>query len=1154
METKSYFKGRTFIQMLIGCFFLLITFSDGGSQTFQLGVCEYRLVDGNWYNFSTGAKGDEIVPTRLVIRRADRGDLNQFDFQKLGVVNVEVVSNRLLGGYYVLRIREDQDPFTVAQTLFESPLIDYVEFDALGQYLVTPNDPYFSNQWNLDNTKLRMESTWNISIGKSSVILAIIDSGTDYNHEDLDGNLWNNSVELPGDGNGDGYPGVAGVDDDGDGLIDEDSQGRQPDEPGYTNDLFEDDDENGYIDDFYGWDFNGDDNDPMGEYPHGTAVAGIAVAQTNNYEYINGQWQYVGIAGIAGGWETVQGVQMMVLRLDDSGTESNFVASAAEAITYAAENEADVMNMSFGWGNHYQYFQDVVDDAVNIYDCVLVAAAGNNGGTYNQDRSIRYPARYSNTIAVGATDQNDVRWEEDVLGSAVGPELDVMAPGGVSAIWTTDITGSAGYNSSGNYYSSFGGTSASSPHVAGLAALIRSVNPGYSWQDVRDIIRDTADEVWGMGGLDFTEEYGYGRINAYQGVKDANELLVPSEYTTIQAAINLAYSGNDVKVSAFGTYNESIDMKSRVDVIGEGGTYSYSTINRTGPDYVVKFYEVNNAKISGFRLNLNGSHYGVYARGCNNITIENIVMDPLFSTASYHYGIRVMNSSNIFIDNNIMRPDGYHPTGISIGSQVNSFSITDNVVAGPSGYRGIICSLSSGGTIEGNIITNNSQWGISLNSSSPYILENEITLSDIGIRARYGSDPDMNVGYNIIYNNNIGVYCTAASEPYLRLYNNLVNSDYDIYAFNNVDEIYAESVYWGEVPPNESQMYHDRGISWIHYVPYLNDWVFPGGMAMMSKRISPDASKAFTDKYLSNASSSEDDSTARVYNRIGRQYFYEAKHLERRQRFEGVPVNPDSIRALYLKSIAEFEFVINIYPHSPIAQFSLDHLVSTHWAMEEGKQVFSYLEQLADRYPDKMLGGIALELSIRNLLDEGKYDQAIATIENLRAKFTNTELSKNLLLYSGIIYKYYLDDKKTAKEIFEATIQQYPEDDDLVAWTIMELEELDISKPGGKTSGGTETDALVLFQNYPNPSNPTTTISYRISATGKVSLKVFNILGQEVKTLVDEYKEAGHFTIHWDGSNNRGREVASGVYIYRIEIQTVNQETMAKSRKLMLLR
>lgn len=93
-----------------------------------------------------------------------------------------------------------------------------------------------------------------------------------------------------------------------------------------------------------------------------------------------------------------------------------------------------------------------------------------------------------------------------------------------------------------------------------------------------------------------------------------------------------------------------------------------------------------------------------------------------------------------------------------------------------------------------------------------------------------------------------------------------------------------------------------------------------------------------------------------------------------------------------------------------------------------------------------------------------------------------------------------------------------------------------------------------LSQNYPNPFNSKTIITYHLPVAYKVTLKIFNILGREVKTLVNNQKEAGYFTAHWDGRNDRGREVASGIYIYRIEIQTVTQETMVKSRKLMLLR
>jgi len=177
--------------------------------------------------------------------------------------------------------------------------------------------------------------------------------------------------------------------------------------------------------------------------------------------------------------------------------------------------------MSFG-GGHYSELQSAINNAVNNYDVVIVCSAGNNGGNGSSDQSIRYPARYSNTIAVGASNENDQRWTTSgYWGSAFGPELDIVAPGGVSTIWTTDISGSGGYDSfgDGNYTDSFGGTSASAPLVAGIAALLRSMDPSLSWTEVRDVLRNTADKVAGMSGQNFTIYYGYGRINAYEALK-----------------------------------------------------------------------------------------------------------------------------------------------------------------------------------------------------------------------------------------------------------------------------------------------------------------------------------------------------------------------------------------------------------------------------------------------------------------------------------------------------------------------------------------------------------------------------------------------------------------------------------------------------------
>ncbi len=316
-----------------------------------------------------------------------------------------------------------------------------------------------------------MEAAWNISTGDESIILAIIDSGTDWFHEDLDGNIWVNPGE---DLDGDGAVGDFG------------SPANGGDENGI------DDDGNGYIDDLMDWDFDMDDNTIEGRYYHGTAVAGIAGAQTNNYE--NGA--YRGVAGVAGGWGNTPGVSLMIVRtlFDFFIPEEVLASRIALCITYAAENGADILNLSLGVFDNYYFLQDAVNEAVNNYDCVIVAASHNDGSS-----NIRYPAKYPNTIAVGATDMNDVWYSY----SNYGPELDVVAPANVYT--TTKNNG---------YISNFNGTSASTPHVAGLAALIRSVDPTLSWSEVRSVIRNTADKVPGMGGQNRTDKYGYGRVDA----------------------------------------------------------------------------------------------------------------------------------------------------------------------------------------------------------------------------------------------------------------------------------------------------------------------------------------------------------------------------------------------------------------------------------------------------------------------------------------------------------------------------------------------------------------------------------------------------------------------------------------------------------------
>jgi parallel beta-helix repeat protein len=326
-----------------------------------------------------------------------------------------------------------------------------------------PEDTYFPSQWHLNNTgqsggtpdsDIDAPEGWQISTGSRDIIIAIIDEGVDIQHEDL--------VDK---------------------LVD-------------------------------GHDFVEDDNNPTpwNNDAHGTACAGLAAAATNNE---------TGVAGVA--W----GCKIMPIRIayGYGGGWWYYDTWIAGGIQWAADNGADVLSNSWGGG----YPSDAITEAVQYAKnygrggkgCVVVFAAGNSGSY------VAYPAWLDEVIAVGATDHYDERWDY----SNYGPELDVVAPSAWGSeagviFWTTDISGSAGYNNgdlsqgdaAGNYTKWFGGTSAATPQVAGLAALILSVNPDLTSDEVQSIIESTADD---KGDPGWDQYYGWGRINVYKALIEA---------------------------------------------------------------------------------------------------------------------------------------------------------------------------------------------------------------------------------------------------------------------------------------------------------------------------------------------------------------------------------------------------------------------------------------------------------------------------------------------------------------------------------------------------------------------------------------------------------------------------------------------------------
>lgn len=344
----------------------------------------------------------------------------------------------------------------------DDPNVEHAELVPIYKVQLVPNDPYFSSSgswgqpyadmWGL--TKLVIEPAWDLALAgsRNTVVVAVVDTGADYEHPDLAANMWVSPAEIPGNG----------VDDDG----------------------------NGYIDDHHGFNFVARTGDPRDDHGHGSHLAGTIAAVTNNG---------IGIAGIA------LDARIMALKGLDKHGEGN-AADLAEAIQYAADNGADVQNFSWGGLGTPRVLLDAVKYA-HALGCVLVAAAGNE----RSDASYFSPASMKEVITVSSTDQNDVK----SVFSNYGAKIDVAAPGGGSGSGGppfpdinvlsllaagTDMycpwnPSDCGVMIVGRQYFRARGTSMAAPHVSGVAALVLSTRPELNNEQLRQVLRLGSDDL-----------------------------------------------------------------------------------------------------------------------------------------------------------------------------------------------------------------------------------------------------------------------------------------------------------------------------------------------------------------------------------------------------------------------------------------------------------------------------------------------------------------------------------------------------------------------------------------------------------------------------------------------------------------------------------
>ncbi len=318
----------------------------------------------------------------------------------------------------------------------------YAQPNYLVHTYVTPNDPLFGQQYALNNTgqtagqadaDIDGPEAWDIYTGSSSVVVAVIDTGMDYNHPDLAANIWTNSGEVAGNGI--------------------------------------DDDNNGYVDDIHGYDFANNDSNPIDDHGHGTHVSGTIGAVADNG---------IGVAGIA--WN----VKIMAVKfLDAQGSGS--LDAAISALNYAVSNGATISNNSWGGGGYYAALNDAIA-AAGTQGHIFVAAAGNDGN--NNDANPGYPASYDldNIISVAATDDTDQLAYFSNFGAS---SVDLGAPG-VDILSTVPTSGDLGDPSG---YRTLSGTSMATPHVTGVVALVRGQHPEWDYRRVIDQILGTVDPL-----------------------------------------------------------------------------------------------------------------------------------------------------------------------------------------------------------------------------------------------------------------------------------------------------------------------------------------------------------------------------------------------------------------------------------------------------------------------------------------------------------------------------------------------------------------------------------------------------------------------------------------------------------------------------------
>jgi subtilisin family serine protease len=1051
------------------------------------------------FTLQNGVVHTNMATFNALAKKYNITDLKQaHEYVKVPTWNDE---GRFLQCIYRVVLADNKDMDAAVAELAKDPNVLFAEFETINRLKYIPNDPLISQQYALGIMKCY--EAWDYVTGGVDVTIGIADSGIKYNHPDLQDNIWVNTDEMTGIT----INWAAGTISGGNGI---------------------DDDANGKVDDVLGWDYYGaQDNNPYQSYidnDHGTHVAGCAGAVFDN--------------GIGGSGSCPE-VNIMCLKGASNTSPSTGISNGYEMMKYAAENGACVVNASWGGpASSLNYSNSIVNYCTNL-GCLVVTAAGNDNLEHNAGY-MDAPADCTWALCVAATDNTDTKTGF----SDYGEPIDICAPG--QAILSTIIAN--------NSYAAYDGTSMAAPLTSGVAALVKAINPNLTAYELRERLMATADWIYHINPNYAPTQttpalLGAGRVNAYaatmydkipylvvedhsiteeagddDGVPNPGELIrlnlqltnMMDPYTglswmtatNVTAKLRCEMAGVVVvdSVAVFGTLgagasnwnlNDPFTFQTVSGLPSEPIPFEiYLTANATAeyPYSVSRYFNVSLSLIEpGWPVNVNGaSSSSVCIVDMDSIPGREVIFGD--QTGKIHAvtenGVELPNfpyqTAATGVVGSLAMADINADGNLEIVATLNNQTI---ICLSPTAQ--LLWTAPSGGNLVGNPIIAN------VNSSgNPEIIaftQNKYIIILNSNGTAFPNFPVLLEGAMLAS----GAVGDLNADGNLDIVNATLTGYLHAISSANGQELAGFPVNLGNASRNNPTIANlDADPSPEILIPtYSNSQLFAinhDGSSLWTKNIGQQVKGGAVVADVNSDGIKE----VIIIAYGGDVYIMNSAGVD----LAGFPVNVNE----------------NVESTPVVARFDGDNYSGIIFGDTNGKLHSMRSDGTeSPNFPYTLSGNIKVSPAVTDLDEDEDLD---ITFPN-DAGFYVLDIKRPATAYP---WPFYMANIQRSGNNYQAT----PVDDN-------------------------STPALVttLKGNYPNPFNPQTTISYSVKNTSLVSIEVFNLKGQKVRTLVSETKATGSHSVLWNGLDDTGIAVSSGVYFYKM---TSNGYT--STQKMMLMK